>query len=47
MLYGKIAIVTTEWENLKKESTHETSKFIKIFLFRCVNAYLALLRTTV
>jgi len=38
IIYGKIANITTELENHKFESQFETSKFIKIFLFRFVNA---------
>jgi len=36
--YSKIAEFTTNLENPKYESNKETSKFIKIFIFRCVNA---------
>jgi hypothetical protein len=42
ILYGKLAVKLTDWENHRKESEYESQLAFKIFLFQFVNSYSAL-----
>eukprot|EP00053_Salpingoeca_punica_P016735 m.159045 g.159045 ORF g.159045 m.159045 type:complete len:933 (+) comp17033_c0_seq2:80-2878(+) len=42
MIYGKLAIVLTDWENHRKESAYESALAFKFFLFQFVNSYASL-----